>query len=690
MTDEIKSGAPKISSPKELLDWLDSLPPEQERWTAVAIAARAALRVAPLVATDARSERRFRFENFTFAVFFATALARVAAVYPTRAKELRGADATNANATVYAEATAYTNANANAAIAYTNANTSAAIAVAYAAANAANATAYAAADATTATVYAANAALAAADATLYAANAAIAAAIATDALWSAVSHDADFTASGGAADALASMPLWPNGAPDWVEEYLARLLRGLPRKNSWEVWAVWYDHRLKGMADSEEIELLFATVPDKERTAGPAAANKWIADRLKELQKKEAPPASPTWDYFISASTLDETAAREVAAVLQEAGYSTFAQFKDIAPGNNFVREMQSGLDGSGRVIALYSPEYENSDHCQAEWSAAYNSDPSGKKRKLIPFLLRPTALNSLARQVAYKSLVGLSKEARKAAIFDAIAPKPTKTNIAQVRALLAETASPQPALNENKQLDAGPNKVFDQPFVDQQLVDLPYTQRALIKTIGRALPRNAPIFIGSALRSYDEELQERGSQPIVGLLNQLASALEKEIEASEPELMSAGRADLFKSFFSNHALLATHFPLKNEEKFADIPIDEENATGEALAQPIKDVAEKINDAVETGLATENIGKIASNSAQFASDIAPLPPDASASEPGSRRVTLKRRYVLGTLGFLVALYNLMGSTASILANEQGAALFEAVRKAIEALSKFLL
>ena len=403
--------------------------------------------------------------------------------------------------------------------------------------------------------------------------------------------------------------------------------------------------------------------------------------------------SQPAWDFFISASTLDEADAREVVAVLEQAGHSTFAQFKDIAPGNNFVREMQSGLGDSGRMIALYSPEYENSDHCQAEWSAAYNSDPSGRKRKLIPFLLHPTALNSLARQVAYKSLVGLSKEERKAAILDAIAPKPAKRDIAQVRAELAETASPQPALNENKQVDAGPNKIFDKPFVDQDLVDLPYTQRALIKAILRALPRNAPKIVDSTLRSYDEHMQERGSQPITRLLNDFASALEKEIEAiksNEPELLGPGNASLFESFLRNNALLATHFPLKNEENFAEVSVDEEKATGDALVRPIKDVAEKMNDAVASGIATEKIGQIASNSAQFASDIAPLPPDASASEPGSRRVTLKRRYVLGTLGFLVALYNLLGSTASILATEQGAALFEAVRNAIEALSKFLL
>jgi len=283
-----RDGGLKISSREDLQKWLDSLPPEQERWTAVAMAARTALRVVPLVATDSWDEHRFRFGNFTFAVFFATALARVAAVYPTRAKELRGADATNAKATVYVEATAYTNANAHTNAA--KAHTSAAIAVANAAGNAADATAYAAADATTANVYAANAALAGADATLYATKAAIAAAIATDALWSAVSHDADFTASDGAADALASLPLWPDGEPDWSTQSWKRLQKTLPREDDWQVWIDWYNRRLEGVSDPEEIELVFATVPDKEREAGPAAANKWIKERLGELQKRDSPP----------------------------------------------------------------------------------------------------------------------------------------------------------------------------------------------------------------------------------------------------------------------------------------------------------------------------------------------------------------------------------------------------------------
>ena len=149
--------------------------------------------------------------------------------------------------------------------------------------------------------------------------------------------------------------------------------------------------------------------------------------------------------------------------MLEQAGHSTIAQFKDFATGNNLVREMQSGLDGSGRMIALYSPEYEASDHCRAESAAAYNSDPSGKKRKLVPFLLCLTALNSLARQVVYKSLIGLSKEERKAAILEAIAPKPAKRDVGQIRAELAETASPQPALNEEKAVGRGAEQDFRQ-----------------------------------------------------------------------------------------------------------------------------------------------------------------------------------------------------------------------------------
>ena len=102
----------------------------------------------------------------------------------------------------------------------------------------------------------------------------------------------------------------------------------------------------------------------------------------------------------LSYSSDDEATARKITAVVESEGYRVFSQFQNMPPGGNFVREMQNGLAGISRFIAVLSPNCESSDHCQAEWAAAYNADPAGRNRKLLPFLIRPTNLNPLARQI--------------------------------------------------------------------------------------------------------------------------------------------------------------------------------------------------------------------------------------------------------------------------------------------------
>jgi hypothetical protein len=273
LADESKSGALKISSREELQAWLDSLPREQGRWVAVAIATRAALRVVPLVATN--EQRKRDFEKLTFAVFFATALARVAAKYPTRANELHSTP-------FYA----YT---PNAAVSNTpfGATANAALFAARASVNAAAADIAGHLDSA--------AAAAAANAAHFASRAAYFRVNANDdnyadELWSAVSRDADFIAAGGAAQALASMPLRADSQPERIGNYWKMLQDALPRNEGWQVWIDWYNRRLEGVSDPEEVELVFATVPEEERKAGPAAANKWIKERLEELQRKYSPP----------------------------------------------------------------------------------------------------------------------------------------------------------------------------------------------------------------------------------------------------------------------------------------------------------------------------------------------------------------------------------------------------------------
>jgi hypothetical protein len=131
--------------------------------------------------------------------------------------------------------------------------------------------------------------------------------------------------------------------------------------------------------------------------------------------------AARSWDFFLSYSGDDLPFARWVNDVLSAAGFRLFAQFNHMPPGSNFVREMQRGLAQSARFIALLSPAYQRSDHCQAEWSAAYNADPGGQRRKLVPFLIGPTQLDPLAKQIVYKPLIGLSPADAAKAVLGAV-----------------------------------------------------------------------------------------------------------------------------------------------------------------------------------------------------------------------------------------------------------------------------
>ena len=168
------------------------------------------------------------------------------------------------------------------------------------------------------------------------------------------------------------------------------------------------------------------------------------------------------------------------------------------------------------------------------------------------------------------------------------------------------------------------------------------------------------------------------------------SAALSAECNARESEDWGIGVASLFESFFKNDALLRTHFPLKSEEAFADLPIDEDRATGSVIAEPIATFAWALCDVVAAEKAMPEIAKAIDNSAAFANDLATLPPSATPADPNSTRVTLKRRYVLGTIGFLVTIYNLIGSTASIYGIPEGAALMQAVLQAIEQFMSLLL
>jgi hypothetical protein len=288
--------------------WLKTQPRE----VSVAIAARAALRVLPVAARELPAKDAGRFAALISAMFRATALARVAGKYPTRANEL-AADARAAADAARAAARA-----------------------ADAAARAADAAADAARAAARANELAADARAAAAAAR------AAARAAAADSLWAALSSDARFLDAGGAVAELADRPLWPSGNSP-VVDFWNQLKTALPPGEDWEAWTRWYDERLAGAPSrGEAYELVFATVPNEVWDEGPTAANSWIKEHLPSEASPDELPSIESLPAQISA-----------AARFSEGGAGPIDLARDPASSNPSEAEDQRKHYAEARRKAL-------------------------------------------------------------------------------------------------------------------------------------------------------------------------------------------------------------------------------------------------------------------------------------------------------------------------------------------------
>jgi hypothetical protein len=251
--------------------------------SAVAIAARAALRVAPLASSPDAAD----FASEMSAVFRANALARVAAKYTT------GTNSFGSSKRAAAAKNAHANAAAAAAIEAAGADASPATRAASCAADAARA-----ADASFIAAYAESGALDAASAAGLAATHAYvaaynayvtaglqhaAAAARATLMWAAARTDAE-TISRGDSSTLADMPLWQSGAPIWAANAWSALKAALPRAQDWDVWIDWYEERLRGSSRDEDYERVFASVPKEEWDKGPSVANAWIKTKLRSTE----------------------------------------------------------------------------------------------------------------------------------------------------------------------------------------------------------------------------------------------------------------------------------------------------------------------------------------------------------------------------------------------------------------------
>ncbi len=123
---------------------------------------------------------------------------------------------------------------------------------------------------------------------------------------------------------------------------------------------------------------------------------------------------APKLNYFISRSGANAEWGLWVAEILTELGHEYTLQDHHFPLGAGVVHEINAGLERSDHVIALYSEPYSKSDYCMAEFEAAYNLDPRGKKRRLLIVRLDDCAIPQIASPLVYLDLRDRSARSRR------------------------------------------------------------------------------------------------------------------------------------------------------------------------------------------------------------------------------------------------------------------------------------
>ena len=106
--------------------------------------------------------------------------------------------------------------------------------------------------------------------------------------WQAVERDADLLDAGkeetgapvNATVGLFGRSLWPDGIPTWASRRWADLKEKLPEAEKWRVWIDWYEARFAGHSGNEILEFRRATIATEDWKQGPTHVNAIIAKRI--------------------------------------------------------------------------------------------------------------------------------------------------------------------------------------------------------------------------------------------------------------------------------------------------------------------------------------------------------------------------------------------------------------------------
>jgi hypothetical protein len=336
---------PTISDSAWIEDWLKG----QRRDVAAAIAARAALRVVPLVA---KTEGEPRFSNSVATILRRCAVARAAGKHPTLGDEFRDlAKAASIGKLLILRRPvetgtvrqSFSHGRSKAVLVEKVKRRPESYTPSERVDNAAKFAVDTVAQDAALSVVAGVAAKACNSAAL-----ALGSAAASLVMWEAVRRDVvsveEFGGSG-----LSDLPLWKAAAPTFASNAWNIFKNALPVDQGWDLWVDWYEERLRGGSRGEAYDLVFARVPPEMWNKSPAAANAWIKSHLPDerdaSRQTELPHPLPELDAPFA---FGWTASQRVAAVT---GAHNLAFYRYFSSEEDHRRALEAARVGGERLL---------------------------------------------------------------------------------------------------------------------------------------------------------------------------------------------------------------------------------------------------------------------------------------------------------------------------------------------------
>jgi hypothetical protein len=154
---------------------------------------------------------------------------------------------------------------------------------------------------------------------------------------------------------------------------------------------------------------------------------------------------SPAYDAFISYSHLDRSwVEASLVGPLERAGVRVLIDSSHFVVGAPIVVNMERAVECSRHTLLVLTPEWVKSEWTGFEGMLALALDPAGRRRRLIPLLLRPCEPPLWLRNLSYADFTDPAHyEAQLARVIQSLSPEGVPTLLNTMPAAAPSTAEP-------------------------------------------------------------------------------------------------------------------------------------------------------------------------------------------------------------------------------------------------------